>query len=65
MQDIVSRLSTELAKAKELLRCIGNGCDVYRPDVDIDGIVVTRELAARVDAFLAKCKKDDKQVVKP
>ncbi len=65
MQDIVSRLSDELEKAKSLLGCIGNGTDVCRPDVDLDGILVTREFAARVDAFLADCEKKNAEVVKP
>lgn len=50
----IKRLSDELKEAKELLECIRNGTDVSRPEVDLDGILLTREFENRVASFLAK-----------
>lgn len=48
----IRRLTDELEAAKDLLRCVGNGSDIYRPDLGLDGILLTREFEARVEAFL-------------
>jgi hypothetical protein len=55
--DVMLNSETTLAKlaaCEELLGCVENGTDVYRPDVELDGILITRELVARIQSHLAQ-----------